>query len=117
MRDGWVYFKMFRGVYGIPQSEILDNNPFNKNLINHGYYQFATTPGHWRHKWRSILFCLIVDNFGVKYVGERHAHHLRNVLKEHDDITKNWKGYLYTDINLTWDYDKPTCRLTMDNYI
>ena len=58
-----------------------------------------------------------MDEFGVKYVGERHDHHLHDVLKEYYDITKNWKGDLYAGISLTWGYDKCTCRLTMDSYI
>ena len=35
------------------------------------YYEARTTPGLWRQKnWRPIQFCLIVDDFGVEYVGE-----------------------------------------------
>ena len=50
-------------------------------------------------------------------MGEQHAHHLHNVLKEHYDITKNWKRDLYAGINLAWDYVNLTCCLIMDNYI
>ena len=63
------------------------------------------------------MFCLLVDDFGVKYVGERHALHLKTVLEEHYEITKNWKGDLYSGINLQWDYTNPTCRLSMKDYI
>ena len=55
--------------------------------------------------------------FGVEYFGSRHSQQLRGALKEHYNITKNWKGDLYAGINLKWDYTKRTCRLTMDNYI
>ena len=41
------------------------------------------TPGPWRHKLRPILFCLIADDFGIKYVGKRHAYHLHDILLEH----------------------------------
>ena len=71
----------------------------------------------WRHKWRPIVFTLIVDNFGVEYVGKRHADHLLNAIKENYDVTVNEKGELYAGINLKWDYDKCTCRLTMEDYI
>jgi hypothetical protein len=46
------------------------------------------------------MFTLIVDDFGVEYVGEEHAIHLRDTIKEHYDLTKNWKGDLYSGINL-----------------
>ena len=65
--------------------------------------------------------CLLVDDFGIEYVGERHALHLKSVLEKHYDITVNWKGYLYSGINLEWNYNpvhtKRTVRLTMDDYI
>ena len=80
-QDGWVYFEINRGVYGLPQSGILAKKLFRECLVKHGYYQFPTTPGLWRHKWHPILFRLIVDNFGAEYVGDRHAHHLRDALK------------------------------------
>eukprot|EP00804_Cyclotella_cryptica_P010880 CCRYP_008804-RA/>CCRYP_008804-RA protein AED:0.45 eAED:0.45 QI:0/-1/0/1/-1/1/1/0/112 len=63
------------------------------------------------------MFTLIVDDFGVEYVGEQHAHHLQGVIKKHYELTKNWKGDLYAGINLEWNYSNRTCRLTMDKYI
>ena len=50
-------------------------------------------------------------------MGDRHAHHLHNVPKECNDVTENWKGDMYTGINLIWDYGKGTCRLIMESYI
>ena len=63
------------------------------------------------------MFTLIVDNFGVEYLGDQHAHHLRDVIKKHYELTENWKGNLYAGINLEWNYSKCTCRLTMEEYI
>jgi hypothetical protein len=63
------------------------------------------------------MFTLIVDDFGVEYVGEEHAIHLRDTIKEHYDLTENWKGDLYSGINLDWNYSKRTCRLSMEDYI
>jgi hypothetical protein len=50
-------------------------------------------------------------------VGEEHAIHFRDTIKEHYDITENWNGDLYSGINLHWDYTKRTCRLAMEDYI
>jgi hypothetical protein len=63
------------------------------------------------------MFTLIVDDFGVEYVGKEHAIHLRDTIKEHYDTTENWKGDLYSGINLDWNYNKCTCRLSMEDYI
>ena len=72
-KDGWVYFCTCKGVYGLPQASKLDNDLLLKRLANKGYYESATTPGLWLHKWRPVMFCLTVDDFGIEYVGEHHA--------------------------------------------
>ena len=86
-------------------------------LEKEGYYEARTTPGLWQHKWRTIKFCLIVDDFGVEYIGKQHADHLATTLKKYHNITKDWEGKKYAGIDLKWDYDKRACRATMDGYI
>ena len=53
------------------------------------------TPGFWKHPWRPVSFSLIVDDFGVKYVGDEHAKHLIKVLKEHYTIPEDWEAEKY----------------------
>ena len=36
----------------------------------------ASSPGLWCHQWFPISFCLIVNDFGIKYIGQEHANHL-----------------------------------------
>ncbi|KAL7474966.1 hypothetical protein ACHAW6_000903 [Cyclotella cf. meneghiniana] len=36
-------------------------------------------PGFWKHQTRPIQFTLVVDNFGVQYIGREHAEHLKKV--------------------------------------
>ena len=64
-----------------------------------------------------ILFCLIVDDFGIRYVNKRHADHLCNILLEHYDITQDWTGSRFSGIDLNWDYTKFTSRLSIKHYI
>ena len=40
------------------------------------------TLGLFMHKTRPVWFTLVVDNFGVKYVGKENAKHLMSVLRE-----------------------------------
>ena len=35
---------------------------------------------------------LIVDDFGIEYVGDQHVQHLQRVLQEHYTITTDWEG-------------------------
>ena len=119
-RHGWVYFEVFRGCYGLLQSVKLANNPLRTKLEDAHYYETATTPGLWRHKWRSIQFVLIVDDFGNEYVRNQDADHLASVLKNHHDISQDWEHKQFTCIELDWNYETKycdrTCRLSMKMY-
>jgi hypothetical protein len=115
--NGYVYFEVSKGVYGLKQAGKLANDLLTQRLEMHGYYQCATTPGLWRHKWRPVLFVLIVDDFGIQYSDRRHAEHLLQALQQHYTVTTDWTGTKFAGIDIKWDYNKRTCRLTMDTYI
>ena len=102
---GWIYFEILRGCYGLPQLDRLANDLLCTRLEKAGYYNAATTPGLWGHKWRPIKFLLIVDEFGIKYVGKQHALHLLNILEQNYEITSDWEGKKIAGIDLAWDYN------------
>ena len=106
MHKGWIYFEIRRRCYGLPQSGILANKQLRLRLEKEGYYEARTTPGLWIHKWRPIQIFLVVDDFGVEYVGEKHADHLATILKKYHSITEDWEGKKYAGIDLKWDYEK-----------
>ena len=68
-KDGFVFLEIRRAVWGLPQAGILANKLLRKRLKPHGYYECINTPGLWRHETRPITFSLVVDDFGVQYVG------------------------------------------------
>ena len=104
-------------MYGLPQAGIIANQLLTKRLEPHGYFQCRHTPGLWKHKWRPILFSLVVDDFGIKYVGKQHADHLIQVIEQDYDFSQDWKGELYCGITLKWDYRNRTVDLSMPGYI
>ena len=71
--------------------------------------------------WRPIQFVLLVDNFGIEYVGKEHALHLLKTLKKNYEITTYWEGTKFAGINLSWNYHAHhadrTCRISMKDYI
>ncbi len=81
-RDGFVFLEIRRMVWGLPQAGILANKLLQKRLAPHGYYKCVNTPGLWRHATHLITFSLVVDNFGIKYMGKEHPDHLIKCLKE-----------------------------------
>eukprot|EP00804_Cyclotella_cryptica_P026913 CCRYP_014750-RA/>CCRYP_014750-RA protein AED:0.33 eAED:0.34 QI:0/-1/0/1/-1/1/1/0/377 len=85
-------------------------------LNQHGYHQSKLVPGLWSHKWRPIWFTLVVDDFGVKYVGKEHALHLKSVLESYYPLSTDWTGNRYIGIRLDWDYNNRKVHLSMPGY-
>ena len=92
---GWVYAKILKGVYCLPEAGKITNNLLKKRLYKAGYYPSQFTPGMWRHVWIPITFKLVVDDFGIKFEGDMHANHLVKTLRKHYDVTTDRKGELF----------------------
>ncbi len=82
-----------------------------------GYYKAASTPGLWCYKWRPIQFCLLVDIFGVKYVGIKHFNHLLDLLKKFHGVQCNMARDKFAGIDIKWDYVGCCCHISMPDYI
>ena len=88
-----------------------------KRLNAAGYRQSKLVPGLWKHDTRPIQFTLVVDDFGVKYVGEEHALHLQRTIEKHYKMTTDWTGRRYIGITIDWDYEKRRVHLSIPNYV
>jgi hypothetical protein len=73
-------------------------------------------PGLWYHATGPILFTLVVDDFGVKYINDNDAKHLIASLKTTYKLTEDWTGDLYCGIALDWDYLNRTVDISMRGY-
>ena len=67
-QNGYIFLEMRRAVWGLPQAGILANKKLKRKLEPFGYHECNNTPGLWYHKTRNIIFTLVVDDFGVRYV-------------------------------------------------
>jgi hypothetical protein len=114
---GFVFVEVTKGMYGLPQAGLLANELLEKRLNKNGYFQSKIVAGLWSHKTRPIQFTLVVDDFGVKYVGKEHAEHLLKTLEDHYKVTSDWKGDRYIGIHLQWDYNKRQVHLHMPDYV
>ena len=110
-KGGFVYVEIRRAIYGLPQAGILENKQLRERLAPTGYYEVAHTPGLWRHVTRPVQFSLVVDDFGVKYVGKKHAEHLIKALQADHKVAGDgykvevdWEGDLFCGISLDWHY-------------
>ena len=80
-KKSYVYVEIQISIYGLPQAGKLANTALMEHLAPYQYFEVSHTPGLWRHITRPIVFFLIVDEFGVKYVHKDDANHLVNSLK------------------------------------
>jgi len=110
--DGFIYCEIQKGMNGLPQAGIIAQALLADRLRNHGYTQSETTPGVWSHKSRPIQFSLVVDNFGVKYVGKENAEHLLNTIESTISVRAIGKAKDIADLpsnGTTWD-EKCICQ-------
>jgi hypothetical protein len=59
---------------------------------------------------------LVVDDFGIKYLGREHVMHLISILKEHYEISEDWKGTKFIGLTLEWDYSGRKEHISMSGY-
>ena len=108
-------------MYGLPYEGLIAQELLKKILEEHGYTKSQMTPGLWSHKWCPIQFTLVVDHFGVQYIGDEHAEHLISVVKKHyeltHDLNKKNQGTRYCGVTMDWDYEKHEVHLSVPGYV
>ena len=116
-KDGHVYVKIKKGMYGLKQAAILAYDNLVSNLKSHGYKPIPNTLGLWNHETRPTTFCLCVDDFGIKYFSKDDIDHLLNALEQNYVCTKDWTGTHFCGLTLDWQYDKNYCDISMPGYV
>ncbi len=90
--NGNAHCKVRCGMYGLRQAGIIAQELLQECLLAAKYSQSKLTPGYWKHEWLPISFTLVVDDLGIKYIGNEHAMHLIKTLKEHYKVEEYWEG-------------------------
>jgi hypothetical protein len=78
-----------------------------------GYRPTEHTHGLWKHKTRPVWFSLVVDDFGMTYIGCNNAKHFITSIKKKYVISSDWTGNAYSGLKLDWDYANDTIYLSM----
>ncbi len=86
-------------------------------LKQHGYTQSETTPGLWSYKTHPIQFSLIIDDFGVKFVGKENALHLLNTIQKYYKCSYDWDGKRYCRLTIKWNHEGRKVHLLMPTYV
>ena len=106
-----------KGMYGLPQAGKITDGRLVKHLANFGYFPDRHMPGMWHHNTLNIRFCLVVDDYGTKYVNKADVENLNTALSSLYKIISYWRGGLYLGLTLKWDYEARTCNVFMPGYI
>jgi hypothetical protein len=117
VHKGFVLVEISHGMYGLPQAGILTHQQPVKHLATHGYAPCTHTPGLWTHTTCDIHFCLVVDNFGIKYMHHTDADHLIAALQELHEVTINLSSTLFLSMTITWEYPHDTADISLPGYV
>ena len=98
--DGFLYFRVEKGMYGIFQYSIITHTVLKVHPLTFGYSPAPIIPVIWRHKTNVILFTLVVYNFGIKNQSKEDLQHIINGPKEKYEVNQDWTGELYSGITL-----------------
>jgi Reverse transcriptase (RNA-dependent DNA polymerase) len=115
--QGWVYSKVSKGMYGLPQAGRVASDALLPRLALAGYKPTRRTPGLFKHSTNSIKFWLVVDDFLVGSCNPTHTEHLKATLPEHYTITKNAAANRFCGMTLHWDYQAGHVDISMQGYI
>jgi len=96
--DGIAYFKVNKGMYGLPQAGKIANDQLIEFLKLQVYKECNITLELWRHETRDITFWLVVNDFGIKY--DNNLQHLLMVPKKHYKVSIDMKGEKFLEIKL-----------------
>ena len=114
--DGYVYAKVNKAWYGLKQAGKIAHDDLVKRLAEFGYRK-TLIEGYFVHETRDISFTLVVDDFLIKYQNKEDLTHLQDAIGKYYTLKVDLEAKQYVGINLKWDYDKRTVRLSMDGYV
>ena len=94
--NGKVYIDIWKVMFGLLQAGRIAYGRLKIHLEKHRYQPVKFTTRLWTHKSRPVSFTLIVDDFGIKCVGNKNAEHLIQALQWLYKITINLYGRFYS---------------------
>ena len=115
--DDNVLVEISKGIYGLPQAGKIAQDRLFLLLEKHGFRQCANTPCLFRHITRPIAFCLVVDDFGVKYKNKEDVTYLIDTLQHLYQLDLSWENTKYLGMTLDFDKQQRTVSLSMPNYV
>ena len=115
--DGYVYAEINKAWYGLKQAGRIAHDDLVKRLEGGGYVKVPHVEGYFKHVSRDIDFCLVVDDFLIRYKDSADLEHLCATVRQHYKFKVDEDAKQFVGINLRWNYTDRTVRLSMDDYV
>ena len=80
---------------GLKRASHIANDRLKDHLAHLEFAPVPRNPALWKHATKPVLFSLVVDDFGVKYIGKENADHLIQALQKLYTISIDWNGSLF----------------------
>ena len=101
----------------LKQAGCIANDQLKAHLAQFGFAPVPRTPEMWKHDTKPIIFHLVVDDFGVKYIEKENADHPIQALQKLYTISIDCTGSLFCRLTIYWDYNAHTCDISMPEYL
>ena len=121
LKDGYVMVEIRKSIYGLKQAGRIAQELLYKRLAADGYFPSPRNPGLISNADKSIVFTLMVDDFGVKYKGGRKTlQKLLDTLEKHYEITVDYcdsDTSKYLGMTIKQDHVAKTTTISMPGYV
>lgn len=104
-------------IFGLPQSGRIAQDDLIPRLAAAGYHQFAHTPMVFSNASRSVMFSLVVDDFGISSKSTADTEHLLGVLRASYQITYDPTGRKYLGMRIRQDHKRRAIYVDMPGYV
>ena len=82
-----------KGIHSLKEEGALANEQLQQHPVPCRYTPSKCAIDLWKHNANNVILTLVVDDFGMKYIGKDNALYLINTLKyKHEDVEVNWEG-------------------------
>jgi hypothetical protein len=113
-----MFLEISKGIYGLAQAGCLAQQRLCDHLAKHGYRPISkVNPCVFKPEKNDVVFCLVVDDFGVKYKDRKHSEHLMDTLKMMYTVKEDWRGRAYVGFDIRQDRERGTVTLSVPRYV
>ena len=88
-----MHMRIDKGMFALKEAGALAYDELLQHLGQYECHLTKHIPGLWKHNTSRMIFTLVVDDFGGKYLSKESTIHLINYLQDkYEELDINWNG-------------------------